>query len=221
MSFNVYTGIKFRTKSIETALNQLKSIREQALKNMANSLLDHNFYGLASKMSDYLKDDIRKYKANPSEMNLLAVKYEIVQDLHTIGDDTEKARLRGELDYPFEVMIYPYHGNLYGNYFGAEYGYGKNDNVDLLMTIVDEYWYGDQGDPDPNLTSRQWNQRSKIWNGIFDEYNYPRQIGVSFMIAKWEWIDYKDIPDELVEKLAKLKIFDNDKEETKIQNDLD
>ena len=58
MSFTVYTGIKFRTKNIETALDQLKSIRKQALKNMANSLLKHHFYGLASKMSDHLKDDI-------------------------------------------------------------------------------------------------------------------------------------------------------------------
>lgn len=213
MSFTVYTGIKFRTKSIEKALDQLKSIRKQALKNMANSLLDKNFYGLASKMSDYLKDDIRKYKANPSEMNLHSVKYEIVQDLHTIGDNTEKARLRGELDYPFEVMIYPYHGNLYGNYFGPEFGYGKDENIDLLMSIVDNYWYGDQGDPDPNLTSRQWNQRRKVWNGIFDAYDTPRQNGVSFMIAKWEWIDYKDIPDELVKKLSELPMFNENNEE--------
>ena len=220
MSFTVYTGIKFRTKSIEKALNQLKSIRKQALKNMANSLLDKNFYGLASKMSDYLKKDIIKYKNDPTEMNLLAVKLEIARDLHRIGDDTEKARLRSELDYPFEVMIYPYHGNLYGNYFGAEYGYGKNDNVDLLMTIVDEYWYGDQGDPDPNLTWRQWNQRSKVWNGIFDAYDTPRENGVSFMIAKWDWIDYQDIPDKLVEKLMNLKIFDND-ETDKVQSNLD
>lgn len=207
MSFNVYTGIKFRTKSIETAVNQLKSIREQALKNMANSLLDKNFYGLASKMSDYLKDDIRRYKAEPTEMNLLRVKLEIVRDLHRIGDNTENARLRGELDYPFEVMIYPYHGNLYGNYFGAEYGYGKNENAELLMTIVDEYWYGDSGDPDPNLSWRQWAQRSKVWNGIFDAYDSPRENGVSFMVAKWEWIDYNDIPDEVVEKLAALPCF--------------
>ena len=208
MSFTVYTGIKFRTKSIEKALDQLKSIRKQALKNMANSLLDKNFYGLASKMSDYLKDDIRKYKANPSEMNLLSVKYEIVQDLHTIGDNTEKDRLRGELDYPFEVMIYPYHGNLYGNYFGR-----IDKNIDLLMTIVDDYWYGDQGDPDPNLTPRQWRQRSKVWNGIFDAYDTPRENGVSFMIAKWDWIDYEDIPDELVKKLAALPMFNENNEE--------
>lgn len=216
MSFNVYTGIKFRTKNIETALNQLKSIREQALKNMANSLLDWNFYGLASKMGDYLKKDIIRYKEDPSEMNLLAVKFEIIRELHRIGDNTENARLRAELDYPFEVMIYPYHGNLYGNYFGIS----GQENIDLLMTIADDYWYGNSGDPDPKLTSRQWNQRSKVWNGIFNEYNYPRQIGVSFMIAKWEWIDYKDIPDELVEKLTKLKIFDNT-DETKIQSNMD
>lgn len=215
MSFNVYTGIKFRTKSIEKALNQLKSIRKQALKNMANSLLNKNFYGLASKMSDYLKKDIIKYKNDPTEMNLLAVKLEIVRDLHRIGDDTEKARLRGELDYPFEVMIYPYHGNLYGNYFGPEFGYGKDENIDLLMTIVDEYWYGDQSDPDPNLTSRQWRQRSKVWNGIFDAYDTPRQNGVSFMIAKWEWIDYKDIPDELLKKLVALPMFNENNEEEK------
>lgn len=215
MSFTVYTGIKFRTKNIETALNQLKSIREQALKNMAKSLLHHNFIGLASKMSDYLKKDIIRYKNDPTEMNLLAVKFEIIRDLHRIGDDTEKARLRCDLDYPFEVIIYPYHGNLYGNYFGPEFGYGKDENIDLLMSIVDEYWYGDQGDPDPNLTSRQWNQRRKIWNGIFEEYNTPRQNGVSFMIAKWEWLNYKDIPDELVEKLANLKIFEDPKEDNK------
>ena len=215
MSFNVYTGIKFRTKSIETAVNQLKSIREQALKNMANSLLDKNFYGLASKMSDYLKDDIRRYKAEPTEMNLLSVKHEIVCDLHQIGDNTENARLRGELDYPFEVMIYPYHGNLYGNYFGAEYGYGKNENAELLMTIVDEYWYGDSGDPDPNLSWRQWRQRSKVWNGIFDAYDSPRENGVSFMVAKWEWIDYNDIPDEVVEKLAALPCFNETETDVK------
>ena len=148
--------------------------------------MHHNFYGLASKMSDYLKKDIIRYKNDSTEMNLLAVKLEIVRELHRIGDDTEKARLRGDLDYPFEVMIYPYHGNLYGNYFGPEYAYGKDENIDLLMSIVDDYWYGDQGDPDPNLTCRQWRQRSKVWNGIFDAYDTPRENGVSFMIAKWE-----------------------------------
>ena len=217
MSFTVYTGIKFRTKSIEKAVNQLKSIREQALKNMAKSLLHgHNYIGLASKMGKYLKADLRKYKEDPSEMNLLRTKLEIVRELHRLGDDTERARLRGELDYPFEVMIYPYHGNLYGNFFGTNYGYGKDENVDLLMTIVDEYWYGDQGDPDPNLTWRQWQQRSKVWNGIFDVYDTPRENGISFMVAKWDWIDYKDIPDELVEKLSKLDIIykeDTDKDE--------
>lgn len=219
MSFKVYTGIKFRTKNIETALNQLKSIREQALKNMANSLLNHNYIGLASKMTKYLKADLRKYKEDPSEMNLLRVKLEIVRTLHRIGDNTEDARLRTELDYPFEVMIYPYHGNLYGNYFGAEFG---SENERLLMTIVDDYWYGDQGDPDPKLTTRQWNQRSKIWNELFDVYNSPRQIGVSFMIAKWEWIDYKDIPDELIKRLSDLKIIYEDcNEEDKIPCDLD
>ena len=40
------------------------------------------------------------------------------------------------------------------------------------------------------------------------------------MIAKWDWIDYQDIPDELVEKLMNLKIFDND-ETDKVQSNLD
>lgn len=218
MSFNVYTGIKFRTKNIETALTQLKSIRAQALKNMANSLLRGNFYGLASKMSKYLKEDIKKYKEDPSEMNLLAVKLEIIQDLHRIGDNRENARLNCELDYPFEIIIYPYHKNLYGNYFGTQH---CPENEKLLTSVVDEYWYGDQGDPDPNIPTRQWNQRRKIWNGIYEVDNYPTQIGVSFMIAKWDWLEYSDISDELVKRLANLKIFDKNYEESEVQSDLD
>ena len=65
MSFNVYTGIKFRTKSYEKALDSLKSIRKHALKNMANSLLHGNYIGLLMgldhKMNEYLKKDIIEY----------------------------------------------------------------------------------------------------------------------------------------------------------------
>lgn len=212
MSFNVYTGIKFRTKSFEKAVDSLKSIRKQALKNMANSLLHGNYIGLLvgldHKMNQYLKEDIIAYKNDPSEQNLLKAKFEIIRYLGSRKDD--EARLNGDLDYSFQVMIYPYHGNLYGNYFGCDH---CQENRDLIMTIVDDYWYGDSGDPDPDLSWQQWKQRSKVWNGIFDEYWKPTENGAVFYIAKWDWLDWHDIPDELIERLTKVPMFNENNDE--------
>ena len=47
------------------------------------------------------------------------------------------------------------------------------------------------------------------------EAKEERVSGILGLGVKWEWLNYNDIPDELVENLAKLKIFDKT-DETKI-----
>ena len=199
MSFNVYTGVKFRTNNLEEALDQLKSIRSKALKNMAKSLECRNFYGLAANMNKYLISKLEDYKNG--KRSIESVKNEIVYNLSRIGDNINECRERIDLDYPFHIMIYPYKGKLYGNYYGMD-AYG---NDELLKTIVDDYWYGDSGDPDPNIPRRQWNQRQKVWESLFvdneEDDGVPTKIGVLFYIAKWEWLDYDDIPDSVVNDL--------------------
>lgn len=198
MSFNVYTGVKFRTTKLEEALDQLKTIRSKALKNMAKSLDCRNFYALAANMNKYLISKLEDYRAGKCSID--SVKYQIVYNLSRIGDNINECRVRMDLDYPFHIMIYPYKGKLYGNYYGMD-AYG---NDELLKTVVDDYWYGDSGDPDPDVPSCQWKQRQKVWEGIFDdneEDGVPTKIGVLFYIAKWEWIDYEDISDDVVNHL--------------------
>ena len=200
MSLKVYTGVKFRTNKLEEALKQLKSIRHKALENMAKSLEGRNFYGLAEKMDKYVISKLKDYKEGKCTID--DVKYEMVYNLSCIGDNINECRTHMELDYPLHIMIYSYKGKLYGHYFGMD-GYG---NDELLKTVVDDYWYGDSGDPDPNIPTRQWNQRQKVWEGIFlnnyeEDGGTPTKIGVLFEITKWDWINYKDIPDEVVKKL--------------------
>jgi hypothetical protein len=209
MSMKVYNGVKFKAKTIEGVLKDLQSIREEAITNLGKSIADPrgNLYGTLSVLDRHTLRVIYKYKrallegVEREKLDYMrhSVYFYVRSALYRNGDDPTKMRDRMDLDYPFEVVVYPYRGNFYGTYYGVE---SCPDNLKLLLTIADEYHYQDQTDRDERITRSEWEKRKRAWNGILKTYSIPSQAGSTYTLAKYDDIRHTDVDvEKLIERI--------------------
>lgn len=94
------------------------------------------------------------------------------------------------LNFGASVVVYPYKGNLYLQFFGLDSPL-RTDIVDTIFgSICDDYHYQNQSDPwydygdfseeENEVHARDYEERQLVWDGIFGNSWKPSEVGLVF-----------------------------------------
>lgn len=183
MSLKVYNGIKFKTKKLPEIIKYLHGIKDQAKANSVKHVREHPdrvVYALTENIDEVFKPDFKldKWEAQKKLRANLGKTWRTVEDPNFL----------------FSVCIIPWTD---GNVYGVSYHDGIEENRALLDEIADEYHYQDQTDKPDEITTRDWNKRSRIWNDIFDDYWSAGDAGMTYEIVKPDDFHAKYIEDAI------------------------
>lgn len=143
MSTKLYYGIRFKSRNMADILQQLISVRKDAVK-LANELLTVE----ELKSFIILNDLIDSY--NHTVFNALR------------GNLNSNNRTILDVNFNFLISLIPEkNGYVYGYYFADHPEYYK-----LIEPFVDDYHYQNQCDKPSDISNRAWNYRRKKWDKI-------------------------------------------------------
>lgn len=157
MSTKLYNGIKFKTDDIYQLFEELKCIKEKAIKVGMDNLCSLDtlcHFILNNKLSD---------------SNTYEVKNALVDNL--------RGKYRTILDpsFNFSILIFPYKGKLYGYYFDD----GLYEYSDLIGEIADDYSYQNQTDRPEGISEEEYEEREKVWEDIIG-YDTMSERGLKY-----------------------------------------
>lgn len=185
MSLKVYNGIKFKSKDICEVVAQLYAIKKHAVKNSNEYARAHGeliFRTLHSKGMFKNIDDL--FERELTSDDYLDIWNVLVESLDS------RMRERGTINFNFVIAIIPWTD---GNIYGISYHDDIPENYELLKDIADEYHYQNQTDRPESLTDDEWEERSVVWNNIFDKYVCPNDAGMIYEIVTSSDLD-NDVP---------------------------
>ena len=217
MSLKIYNGIKFKSGDLPEIVSQLYAIKEQAKKNSNNNLMNDGgrivHLMVKNKIIDNFEDIFTKEFTSDDYWN--------VDRLITASLDS-RWRDRMEPNFNFNVCVIPWtDGNVYGIYYDDDI----EENRALLNDIADEYHYQNQTDQPDDIDDEEWQERSEVWNDIYDKYCSPNDAGFIYKIVTSSDLHF-DIIETALEQYkkqfilgyeCKLNIKDEEKNRLKIK----
>ena len=218
MSLKIYNGIKFKSRNLPEIIIQLYAIKEQARKNSNEHLIanaDDIVYLMCSNNIINNRDDIFQQEKLSHDI-IWNTRRALVQSLNSTFRD------RCEPDFNFSVCVIPWTD---GNIYGISFHEGIKENVELLRDIADEYHYQNQTDQPDDISDEEWQERSEVWNDIFDKYCSPNDAGFIYEIVTSSDLHF-DIIETVLEQYkkqfilgyeCKLHIKDEEKNRLKIK----
>lgn len=191
MSTKLYNGIKFKTDDIYQLFEELKGIKEKAIKIGMDNLCSLDtlcHFILDNKLSDFNTYEVK----NALEDNL-------------------RGNYRTMLDplFNFSILIFPYKGKLYGYYFDDDlYEYGE-----LIKEISDDYSYQNQTDRPDEISEEEYEERKNVWEDILG-YDTMSERGLRYKFVSVDTIfddneRFKRLMVSIKEALEYLKEDDN------------
>lgn len=182
MSMKIWNGIKFKSDNPEEIVSQLNSIKKRAVENSKKYITQGRGAAQAVYVSGYTKDTV-------FDINVKDYK-----QLHEFREKLEfsfSKRFRSWDDpaFKFTVVVIPYNGHLYGISYHEEI----EENRALLEPFIEEYHYQNQTDKPEDIDDEEWDERSDIWNEIFDKYVAPSDAGFTYEIVKSDDLEFDDI----------------------------
>lgn len=123
-------------------------------------------------------------------------KYKVVKAKDILTEEMEKEFHKGRwhpLNIDASVVVYYFEGQLYIQYFGV----GDCINLAKIMKLsplskehpaLAEFHYQNQTDQPEDVSEKDWEERERIWRGIFQDSGRPSDSGLTFGL-----IDCKDI----------------------------
>lgn len=89
-----------------------------------------------------------------------------------------QSHLNDPLNVSCSAVIYMYKDRVFIQFFGLDRTW---DRRLAKVRKLKDYHYQNSTDSPDNLTDSQWDQRRKVWEGIFNKSNYtPSQAGLTF-----------------------------------------
>lgn len=181
MSTKIYNGIKFKSRDWKEVLDQLISIKKEAVKIGNDSIK---------------KRDLELFI--PTNKLIDSDYFEIFDTLRSaIGEDyTRKAFVP---NFKFSVILYPsLEGDIYGVYFND-----INEYLPLLNPFFDEYCYYDNSDQPEDLTEEEWSERGRRWDEMVpDRFT---DTGFKYDIVSPSDLDRSIVQGKIKEVMAYLK----------------
>ena len=174
----IYNGIKFKSNDMQEIIKSLYDIREQAIKNSveyAKSHPDDFVFTMVDNIDDAFKLNIDDFKTNRECQKKVQASLE------------KRWRTSKDPNFLFNVTIIPWDGE----YYGCVYDDQISENHALLKDIADDFYYQNQTDQPEDISDEEWQNRSQIWNDIFDVYFTPGEAGPTYEIVKSD--DFNDI----------------------------
>jgi hypothetical protein len=188
MSTKIYTGFKIDSMDIleiQTILNGHHKLVKEITKE---KIIEHL---IKSAVEDFDKDIINKKDTDKNYIS--EANYEMEERQRNIKKTMSRDP---DVDFEVEIALFPFEGNFYGIYHTE-----KSDFYDNLLTNpkITEFNYWNNSDHPEKMTEKEWEERARIWNTIFDgnelqceigftkKYNsYPPQPEIEEIIERWD-----------------------------------
>lgn len=205
MSTKIYTGFKFNKKF---SLNQLQKIFVD-FRNEVENLVEEEVYKFIAKRATELFDEftLGLTEKDPDSPFLLLANREISNRKMEM-DRTN--RRDPEIDFGFEIVIYPLRNKILGTY------YGENERIiDSWMnkSFIDEYHYQNQTDEPEGMCEKEWKQRELDWDKALCHYSgIPNMCGFCINITKqyYPFASYRDVVKYIPKLDERAKPFAED-----------
>ena len=154
MSTKLYNGIRFKSRNMGDILQQLISIRKDAVK-IANELLTIEEIKSFIILNNLIGADCHKiYKALVTDLN---------SDCRTLLS----------INFNFTISLIPEkNGYVYGYYFADH----QKEYFEMIEPFVEDYHYQNQCDKPDNISNREWNNRRKKWNKLLGYDSFTQDI---------------------------------------------
>lgn len=176
MSTKLYNGIRFKSRNMADILQQLISIRKDAVK-LANELLTVDELKSFIILNDLINSD----------------NYVIFRAL--IDDLNSDNRTILGVNFNFTISLIPEkNGYVYGYYFADH----QQEYYQLIEPFVVDYHYQNQCDRPDNISNKAWNYRREKWDKLLG-YDSFKQRAFSFAMINSSDLDFS-------ETLRKIKI---------------
>lgn len=158
MSTKIYTGIRFKTKSLVTLMEHLRKIREDSLKI---ARIHKGELELFIKM---------KGLEGKSKFEIYGCVYE------------ELTKSFGIINFRFlfNIVVIPHKTGLYGIYFDS----GNKEYFKLLKPYCTDFHYQNSSDKPERISDKSWERREKYWNDMLPDAGVPSENGLVFNFIK-------------------------------------
>lgn len=182
MSTKLYNGIRFKSRNMGDILQQLISIRKDAVK-IANELLTIEEIKSFIILNNLIGADCHKiYKALVTDLN---------SDCRTLLS----------INFNFTISLIPEkNGYVYGYYFADH----QKEYFEMIKPFVEDYHYQNQCDKPDNISNREWNNRRKKWDKLLG-YDSFTQRAFSFVVVNTSDLDIFSIFKKIKDAVEELK----------------
>lgn len=113
--------------------------------------------------------------------------------LSDLWDREREVRATGrrdvEIDHGFKVLVLPFEGRVYGLVITEQWKWRKHL---LEQDWVEEFGYWDHTDPPDGMPEHEWDERSRIWDGIMSQDPLDRLGGCGF---HFEFLQASTVPN--------------------------
>lgn len=193
MSTKIYTAYKIRRSSNfwpvvhDTIINGRKNVKK-ILNNIYKEQISNTDICKQFISEDYKKEFEKQSKLNKNTNLIKALaKIETVHNKLIKGYKNAHINIyREEYNFDVSVAFYPYKGDIYIRPFCDML---MSKSLDFLNEDkrLREFGYWNNSDRPDNLTERQWNERAKVWDGIFKEYDIWDMVSVDICTYDMFW----------------------------------
>lgn len=167
MSTKIYNGYELNGETLETALALLKRFRVEVIRPLAQELSDQFLANLAT--SAYDREYLGWEAAGGSHLDAARGTLESRQ---TVIRATR--RRDPGADYEFELVLIPQEGRLFAITYTEQPGFLKAWGA---LPEVSYFGYWDNAGPEEGVSEADWNDRERIWGGIFGAGVAPAEAG--------------------------------------------
>lgn len=166
MSTKVYNAFKIDTNDIYEVQNILKGHHATVKEISKDKIID---FLIKSAVEDFDKDHINK---KDTDKNYISIANQEMQERQR---EIQKTRSRDpEVDFDAEIAIFPLEGKFYGIYYSEQDEFYE----DLLkQPNISEFSYYNNTDKPDNISEKDWQERERIWDIIFDGNGLPCEVG--------------------------------------------
>lgn len=145
MSTRVDNGIKFKSKNWKEILDQLLSIKDDAIEISKKLITKEKLELFISANKLYDKDHFYIFSELECAVSTRSSKYSFIPNIR------------------FSVVLYPTNeGDIYGVYFNSN----QNKYFKLMESFVEDFHYQDSSDKPDDISEEDWEYRMNKWDKL-------------------------------------------------------
>lgn len=169
MSAKIYTGFKIDTGDIFEVQNICKE-HHTAVKEITKEKVIE--FLIKSAVEDFDKDMVYKKESTETDRNYISAANREMRDRQKEIKQTNSRD--PEVDFGADIVIFPFEGKFYGIYDSEKTEFYSDF---LTRPKVSEFRYYDNTDKPDNISEKDWDERSRVWDAIFKGSDLSCEIG--------------------------------------------